>query len=223
MIDGLSDIWVYLARDPLFGLTLTVLAYLAADRVYRHLGMHPLANPVLWSVIALALVLHVTGISYERYFEGAQFIHVLLGPATVALAVPLYKAFGTLRQSWRGIALALPTSVVVASLAPKAVTTPIAMGIAEQIGGLPTLTAVFVILTGIVGGVLGPPLLSLLGVRDARARGIALGAAAHGIGTARAFNEGPETGAHASLAMGLAGLLTALLLPVVWPFVRALM
>ncbi|WP_200250901.1 LrgB family protein, partial [Thiococcus pfennigii] len=100
---------------------------------------------------------------------------------------------------------------------------PIAMGIAEQIGGLPTLTAVFVILTGIVGGVLGPPLLSLLGVRDARARGIALGAAAHGIGTARAFNEGPETGAHASLAMGLAGLLTALLLPVVWPFVRALM
>lgn len=242
MIDGLSDIWVYLTRDPLFGLTLTVLAYLAADRVYRHLGMHPLANPVLWSVIALALVLHVTGISYERYFEGAQFIHVLLGPATVALAVPLYKALGTLRQSWRGIALALPTSVVVASLgavglalvlgaaattiaslAPKAVTTPIAMGIAEQIGGLPTLTAVFVILTGIVGGVLGPPLLSLLGVRDARARGIALGAAAHGIGTARAFNEGPETGAHASLAMGLAGLLTALLLPVVWPFVRALM
>jgi predicted murein hydrolase (TIGR00659 family) len=235
MIDGLSDIWVYLARDPLFGLTLTIVAYLAADRVYRWLGMHPLANPVLWSVIALAGVLWVTGIPYARYFEGAQFIHVLLGPATVALAVPLYRALGTLRRSWRGIAVALPVSVVVASLgavglamlfgaedvtvasvAPKAVTTPIAMGISERIGGLPSLTAVLVILTGILGAVLGPPLLTLLKVRDPRARGIALGASAHGIGTARAFNEGPETGAHASLAMGLAGVLTAVLLPFVW-------
>jgi len=235
MIDGLSDIWVYLARDPLFGLTLTILAYLGADRLYRRLAMHPLANPVLWSVIALALILWATDISYERYFEGAQFIHVLLGPATVALAVPLYKALATLRHSWRGIAVALPVSVVIASLgavalawllgadqttmvslAPKAVTTPIAMGISEQIGGLPSLTAVLVIVTGILGGVLGPPLLSWLKVRDPRARGIALGAAAHGIGTARAFNESPETGAHAGLAMGIAGVLTALLLPLVW-------
>ena len=235
MIDDLSDIWVYLARDPLFGLTLTIVAYLAADRVYRRLAMHPLANPVLWSVIVLAGVLWATGIPYERYFEGAQFVHVLLGPATVALAVPLYRALGTLRRSWCGIALALPVSVVVASLgavglavlfgaedvsvasvAPKAVTTPIAMGISERIGGLPSLTAVLVILTGILGAVLGPPLLTLLKVRDPKARGIALGAAAHGIGTARAFNESPETGAHASLAMGLAGVLTAVLLPLVW-------
>jgi predicted murein hydrolase (TIGR00659 family) len=235
MIDELTDIWVYLARDPLFGLTLTIVAYLAADRVYRRLGMHPLANPVLWSVIVLAGVLWATGIPYERYFEGAQFIHVLLGPATVALAVPLYRALGTLRRSWRGIAVALPAAVVVASLgavglaalfgaedvtvasvAPKAVTTPIAMGISERIGGLPSLTAVLVILTGILGAVLGPPLLTLLKVRDPRARGIALGASAHGIGTARAFNESPETGAHASLAMGLAGVLTAILLPLVW-------
>ncbi|SDE81210.1 LrgB family protein [Rhodospira trueperi] len=235
MIDGLSDIWVYLARDPLFGLTLTIVAYLAADRVYRWLGLHPLANPVLWSVIVLAGVLWATDIPYARYFEGAQFIHVLLGPATVALAVPLYRALGTLRRSWRGIAVALPAAVVVASLgavglamlfgaedvtvasvAPKAVTTPIAMGISERIGGLPSLTAVLVILTGILGAVLGPPLLTLLKVRDPRARGIALGAAAHGIGTARAFNESPETGAHASLAMGLAGVMTAVLLPLVW-------
>jgi putative effector of murein hydrolase len=106
--------------------------------------------------------------------------------------------------------------VTVASVAPKAVTTPIAMGISERIGGLPSLTAVLVILTGILGAVLGPPLLTLLKVRDPRARGIALGASAHGIGTARAFNESPETGAHASLAMGLAGVLTAILLPLVW-------
>ncbi|MBB4265936.1 LrgB family protein [Roseospira visakhapatnamensis] len=235
MIAELSDIWVYLARDPLFGLTLTVLAYLAADQVYRRLGMHPLANPVLWSVVALALVLRGTGISYERYFEGAQFIHVLLGPATVALAVPLYRALGTVRRQWRGLLVALPASVLVASLgavalagalgageatlasvAPKAVTTPIAMGISERLGGLPSLTAVLVILTGILGAVLGPPLLSWLKVRDPRARGVALGAAAHGIGTARAFNESPETGAHASLAMGLAGVLTAILLPLAW-------
>ncbi len=235
MMAELSDIWVYLARDPLFGLTLTVLAYLAADRVYRRLGMHPLANPVLWSVIVLALVLRGTGISYERYFEGAQFIHVLLGPATVALAVPLYRALSTLRRQWRGLLVALPASVLVASLgavalawalgagqttlasvAPKAVTTPIAMGISERLGGLPSLTAVLVILTGILGAVLGPPLLSWLKVRDPRARGVALGAAAHGIGTARAFNESAETGAHASLAMGLAGVLTAILLPLAW-------
>ncbi|MQX34987.1 LrgB family protein [Roseospira navarrensis] len=235
MMNDLSDIWVYLARDPLFGLTLTVLAYLAANAVYRRLGMHPLANPVLWAVVMLGLVLAVTGIPYDRYFEGAQFIHVLLGPATVALAVPLYRALGMLRRGWRGVAVALPASVAVASLgaiglgvafgagettvaslAPKAVTTPIAMGISERIGGLPSLTAVLVILTGILGAVLGPPVLSALGVRDPRARGVALGAAAHGIGTARAFNESPEAGAAASLAMGLAGVLTAAFLPLVW-------
>ncbi|MBB4286218.1 LrgB family protein [Roseospira goensis] len=234
-MEDLADIWVYLARDPLFGLTLTLIAYLAADRLYRALGLHPLANPVLWAVVALAGVLWATGIPYDRYFEGAQFIHVLLGPATVALAVPLYRALETLRRSARAVAVALPATVLVASLgaialgllfgasdstvaslAPKAVTTPIAMGISERIGGLPSLTAVLVILTGILGGVLGPPLLSALRVRDPRARGLALGAAAHGIGTARAFHEGAETGAHASLAMGLAGVLTAVLLPLLW-------
>jgi len=234
-MDQLSDIWVYLARDPLFGLTLTVLAYLAADRVYRALGMTPLANPVLWSVAILALVLWGTGISYESYFQGAQFIHVLLGPATVALAIPLYKALGTARRQWRGLVVALPASVLVsslgavglawalgadhtvlASLAPKAVTTPIAMGISERLGGLPSLTAVLVILTGILGAVLGPPLLTWLGVRDPRARGVALGAASHGIGTARAFNESVEAGGLSGLAMGLAGVLTAILLPLIW-------
>ncbi len=232
---AVADIWVYLSRDPLFGLTATLLAYLAADRVYRALSLHPLANPVLWAVVLLAALLWATGIPYERYFEGAQFIHVLLGPATVALAVPLYRALGMLRQCWRAVAVALPAAVLVASLgaiglglafgaseatiaslAPKSVTTPIAMGISERIGGLPSLTAVLVILTGLVGAVLGPPLLSALRVRDPAARGLALGAAAHGVGTARAFNESPETGAHASLAMGLAGVLTAVLLPLVW-------
>lgn len=234
-MSGVEDIWVYLSRDPLFGLTATLLAYLAADRVYRRLNLHPLANPVLWAVVLLAGVLWATDIPYARYFEGAQFIHVLLGPATVALAVPLYRVMGTLRQCWRGVAVALPAAVVVASLgaiglgallgagevtlaslAPKSVTTPIAMGISERIGGLPSLTAVLVILTGLIGAVLGPPLLSALGVRDPRARGLALGAAAHGVGTARAFNEGAEAGAHASLAMGLAGVLTAAFLPLVW-------
>ncbi|KAA5605601.1 LrgB family protein [Roseospira marina] len=235
MMHGLTDIWVYLARDPLFGLTLTVLAYLAADVVYRRLKMHPLANPVLWSVVVLGLVLAGTGISYDRYFQGAQFIHVLLGPATVALAVPLYRALNMLRSGWPGVAVALLASVLVASLgaiglgiafgagdttvaslAPKSVTTPIAMGISERIGGLPSLTAVLVILTGILGAVLGPSVLNALGVRNPRARGIALGAAAHGIGTARAFNESPEAGYAASLAMGGAGVLTAVVLPILW-------
>ena len=233
----LAEIWVYLAEAPLAALTATLLAWMAALRVHAWCGGHPMANPVLIAVVILAGGLMATGIDYRAYFSGAQFVHFLLGPATVALAVPLYRQFALVRRSAAaavasivlggafaalagiGIALALGAAPeVVASLAPRSVTTPVAMGIAERIGGLPSLTAVVVILSGIVGAALGPVVLDLARVRDWRARGLAIGTAAHGIGTARALSVNATAGAFSGLAMGLNALATALLLPLLWGF-----
>ncbi|NHC06061.1 LrgB family protein [Azonexus fungiphilus] len=229
-----GEIWVYLSASPLLGLTVTLLAYQAAHALYRRSGAHPLANPVLVAVAILVGLLQLTATSYETYFAGAQFVHFLLGPATVALAVPLYTQFRRVRSLLlpisagllAGSATAIASAVLIArlldaspatqaSLAPKSVTTPIAMGIAERIGGLPSLTAVLVICTGVLGAIAGGKVLSLARVHDPAVRGFALGVAAHGIGTARAFQVSEQTGAFAALAMGLNGLLTALLLPAI--------
>jgi predicted murein hydrolase (TIGR00659 family) len=235
---GLAEIWVYLAREPLAALTATLLAWLVAQRLHRLLGRHPLANPVLFAVALLAAGLLGSGVAYRDYFQGAQFVHFLLGPATVALAVPLYRQWQVVRQSAlaaavsvvlgggfaaaAGVALAWMLEAapeVTASLAPRSVTTPVAMGIAEQLGGLPSLTAAVVILSGIVGAALGPAMLDLAGVKDWRARGLAIGTAAHGIGTARALSVNATAGAFSGLAMGLNALATALLLPLLWRLV----
>lgn len=228
----LGRIWVYLAATPLLGLTLTLLAYLAADWLHRRAGRQPLANPVAIAVAIIVTLLLVTGTPYRTYFDGAQFVHFLLGPATVALAVPLYAQFARLRRMWRPALIALLAGSLTAvlsalaigwalgashatlmSLAPKSVTTPIAMGIAEKIGGLPSLTAVLVIATGIVGAVIARYVLDFIGVKDHAVRGFSVGVAAHGIGTARAFQVSEMAGAFSALAMGLNGLLTAVLVP----------
>jgi predicted murein hydrolase (TIGR00659 family) len=232
MQGDLRDIWVYLAASPLLGLTVTLAAYVAGDWIYRRANRFPLLNPVLLAVILLVGFLWLTGTDYATYFDGAQFVHFLLGPATVALAVPLYMHFREVRKSALavlaslivgslsaagsavGIAWALGASrETLISLAPKSVTAPVAMGIAEQLGGLPSLTAVLVILTGILGAMLGPVVLNLLRIRDWRARGFAIGVAAHGIGTARALQINEVAGAFSGLAMGLNALATAILLP----------
>ncbi|MCA3280845.1 MAG: LrgB family protein [Roseomonas sp.] len=234
-MNNLAEIWVYLAREPLAALTATLLAWLAAQRLARAARFHPMANPVLFAVALLAGGLLLTGVDYRAYFEGAQFVHFLLGPATVALAVPLARQWRQVKRSApaaiasvivggvfaaaAGVALALAFSAtpeVTASLAPRSVTTPVAMGVAERIGGLPSLTAAIVICSGIVGAALGPALLTLLGVTDWRARGLAIGTAAHGIGTARAISVNEVAGAFSGLAMGLNALATALLLPLLW-------
>lgn len=232
MTRELHEIWVYLAASPLLGLTVTLIAYQGGYWLYRKSDHNPLVNPVLIAVIALVAVLKLTGTDYATYFEGAQFVHFLLGPATVALAVPMFQQLRQLRKSLLAIGAsviagsltAAVSAVAIAwvlgasretllSLAPKSVTTPIAMGIAEKIGGLPSLTAVLVILTGMTGAMLTTYTLNLLGVRDWRARGLAIGVASHGIGTARAILVHPLAGAFAGLAMGLNGIATALLLP----------
>lgn len=237
-MDRLTRIWVYIEESPLLWLALTLCVFWLAQQLYRRLNEFPLLNPVLVSVVVLVGILLATGTPYGDYFDGAQFIHFLLGPATVALAVPLAAQAGELKRHWLPILLALTAGSVTAvtsamaigwalgldprtllSMLPKSVTTPIAMGIAEQVGGLPSLTAVLVILTGILGAVFGIPLLRLLGIRDPLAKGFAMGVAAHGIGTARAFEHSERAGAWSGLGMGLNGALTALIVPLlVWLF-----
>jgi putative effector of murein hydrolase len=233
------ELWVYLSATPLFGLTATLVVYMLAQAAYAHLQQAPWANPVLWSVVALATVLLSTGVSYPTYFAGAQFIHFLLGPAVVALAWPLWERRVELRQRWGGLllaalaggtaasvsaltlgwALGLPVDVVL-SLAPKSVTAPVAMGIADKIGGIPALAAVFAVVTGMVGALSGKYLFGLLGLPTDpagwRARGFALGTAAHGIGAARALQVNADAGAYAGLALGLQVVLASLLMPLIF-------
>lgn len=231
---SLDALWVYLATSPLLHLTLTLLVYLLTDGLFQRSGRRALLNPVLVSMLVLIGVLWITGTDYQTYFDGAQFIHFLLGPAIVALAVPLYRGLERIRRLWLPILMAIVIGALVSatsalviaarlgashgtlmSLAPKSVTTPVAMGIAEQLGGLPSLTAALVVLTGVLGAVIGPALLTAVGVRDDRARGLALGVSAHGIGTARALQSSGLAGAFAALAMGLMALISSVLLPVV--------
>jgi len=233
MTPRLNEIWVYLAATPLLGLTATLLAYVFAHRIYERARFSPLANPVMIAVALLVTVLTVTGTPYQTYFDGAQFVHFLLGPVTVALAVPLYLQLPKLRTHvlpllgglFAGSLVAVVSAVGIGwmlggsaqtlrSLAPKSVTIPIAMGVAEKIGGLPSLTAVLVMLTGIIGAVSASGVLNLLRIRDDSVRGFATGVAAHGIGTARAFQVNQETGAFSALGMGLNGVLTAILVPI---------
>ena len=231
-LSDVAELWSYLSTEPLTWLTATILAYLAADAVSRRLGNPPLANPVLLAVLLLVPVLWLSETPYARYFDGAQFIHFLLGPATVALALPLWDNRETIAASVAPIILALVAGSVVAvasaialalafdlppevilSLAPTSTPAPVALGVAEAVGGLPSLTAVLVILTGIIGSVTVTPLMNLLGVKDWRARGFAVGVASHGIGTARAFQVNPVAGAYAGIAMAANALLTSLIVP----------
>ncbi len=225
-------IWSYLAQEPLLWLTATLVAYLAGDACFRAAGRQSWANPVMIAVILLALLLGVTETDYSTYFEGAQFVHFMLGPATVALALPLYDNLPRVRRAAlpmlaglvAGSGVAVVSALIIArafgieepvlaSLAPKSTTAPVAIGIAERIGGQPTLTAALVLLTGIFGAMIVTPLLNVLRVRDWRARGFSVGVAAHGIGTARAFQVNQTAGAFSGIGMGLNAVLTAIIAP----------
>ena len=228
------ELWVYLSATPLFGLTATLTVYVLGHAGYQRLGQAPWANPVLWTVLVLALLLGATGTPYPTYFSGAQFIHFLLGPAVVALAWPLWQRRAELRQRAGpllaaalaggavaagcavaiGWALELPAEVL-ASLAPKSVTAPVAMGIAAQLGGIPALAAVFAVLTGLVGAVSAKYLFDALRIHSPEVRGFALGTASHGLGAARALQVHPAAGAYAALALGMQVVLAALLMPLV--------
>lgn len=229
-MSGLSTIWVYLAASPLTWLGVTLAVYILSLRIAAWLGNSPLANSVLLTAAMVIPLLLLTHTSYPRYFEGAQFVHFLLGPATVSLAVPLFRNLAAVRRSIlpiiaalvagsltaMGSALAIAAAFgapadVLASIAPKSVSAPIAMELAKGLGGVPSLAAVLVILTGITGAIIVTPLMNALGVRNYAARGFAVGIASHGIGTARAFQVSDTAGAFAGIAMALNGAFTALL------------
>jgi predicted murein hydrolase (TIGR00659 family) len=230
----LYRIWVYLSETPLLWLTVTLVAFAIGDTVSARFRRHPLANPVVIAAGLLILLLTATGTRYQVYFEGAQFVHFLLGPATVALGLPLWRNRAAVRRNllpmlvalFAGSVTAIGSAVVIAwalgappeilaSLAAKSVTAPIAMALTEGIGGIPALAAVLVVLTGILGSVIVTPLMNGLGIRDYAARGFAVGIASHGIGTARAFQVSEEAGTFAGIAMGLNGALTALIFLIV--------
>jgi predicted murein hydrolase (TIGR00659 family) len=238
------ELWVYLSSTPLFGLAATLAVYVTAHAVYTRVGQQPWANPVLWTVTALAAALLITDVPYPTYFSGAQFIHFLLGPAVVALAWPLWQRRAELRARWApllavalaggltasgsawllGTAFGLPMDVVL-SLVPKSVTAPVAMGIADKIGGIPALAAVFAVITGLIGAIAGKYLFDALRIpTDAEgwaARGFALGTASHGIGAARALQVNADAGAYAGLALGLQVVLASLLIPLIFKLFQA--
>ena len=230
MSSEITNIWVYLSASPLVWLTVTLAAYVVADRIAAAARRHPLANPVVITAALVVALLLATGTSYADYFEGAQFVHFMLGPATVVLAVPLWRNLALVRKSLLPMAAALLAGSVtaaasavaiawafgappdvLASLAPKSATAPIAMELSKSLGGIPALTAVLVVLTGITGAVIVTPLMNLLKIRNYAARGFAAGVTSHGIGTARAFQVSDIAGTFAGIAMGLNGALTSLL------------
>ncbi len=238
MRDQIFSLWVYLSASPLLGLTLTLIAYQIGLFCARKAHQHPMVNPVLIAVVVLASILIISKTPYQTYFEGAQFVHFLLGTATVALAVPFYERLPQLRSLGFPLIVGLLTGAVVAiasavgilflfdaqramilTMVPKSVTAPIAMGIAEKIGGVPTIAAVFCVLTGVIGASCGKFVFDRLGIKSMAVRGFALGACAHGIGTARAYIVSPEAGAFAGLALGLHGVLASVLLPLIFSWI----
>ena len=224
--------WDALSATPAFGVALTLVCYQLGCWLQTRCSGNPLCSPVLIAIAAIVALLLLTGTEYQTYFKTASWIHFLLGPATVALAIPLYKNFGEIRRAAVAIVAAVCAGAVTASgsamaaawalgaspevvrsIAPKSITMPIAIGVSGQIGGVPELTAVLVVITGIIGGLCAPEVAALVGVRCWRARGLAAGVAGHGIATARMLALDETAGAFAGLAMGLCGLFTAVLLP----------
>lgn len=227
MTDGL---WVYLATSPLLWLAGTLVVWLAATGIARLNPGNALLNPIMLSIAVIAAVLLIAGIDYGSYFAGAQFIHFLLGPATVALGIPLYENLSLVRSNLVPMLAALVmgslaavgstvflshlfgfTPAVVASLAPKSTTAAVAMAISSGLKGDPALTAAVVVLTGICGAIVVTPMMNAMRIRDYSARGFAVGLASHGIGTARAYSVDPVAGLFSGIAMGLNAVLTSLI------------
>lgn len=223
-------LWASLGPMPLLWLSVTIVAYLVGKAIQTLCKGAAWANPVLIAILLVAGLLRVTDMPYTTYFNGAQFIHFLLGPATVALGVPLANHIGHVRRSLPGLSLALLTGAVTSmvtglmlvrwlggreilalSMAPKAVTTPIAMAVAHQIGGLPALTAALAILGGIITAIVGEPMLRAMGIHDWRAHGLAAGVAGSGVAAAQVARRDPVAAAFSALGIGLNGLLTALI------------
>ncbi|QDK39159.1 LrgB family protein [Bdellovibrio sp. NC01] len=216
----------------LLSLLMTLGIYLASRRASSRLNNHPLLSPAVLSILVISGILLLFHIPYQEYFQGARPIHYMLGPATVALALPLYEQLSRLKKVLVPLCVSLVIGSIIGifsavligasfhlphdillSLAPKSVTTPIAMSVSEKIGGIASLSTVFVMITGLFGAAIATTVLSLVRVHDPAVRGFALGLSSHGLGTARAFQVSSIAGAFAGLAMALNGLVTAIIIP----------
>ena len=231
---ALLSVWKSIATTPLLWLAATIVAYVLGQAVQRASKGSPLANPVLIAIVFVGGLLKATGTSYATYFAGAQFIHFLLGPATVALAVPLALNLSHVRRIFHGVGLALLAGsltsaisgvavvwllgggrAIAMSMAPKAATTPIALALSQEVGGVPALTAALAIAGGIVAAVVGRTVLRWLRVDDWRAHGLAAGVAGSGVAAAQVAPLSSIAAAFAALGIGLNGLLTALIVPLI--------
>jgi putative effector of murein hydrolase len=234
MSHSIQHLWTPIATTPLLWIAVTFAAYVAGRAMQRACGGSPFASPVLAAIAAVAAIVLATGTDYKTYFAGAQFINFLLGPATVALAIPLARNARLIRKNLHSVGLALLTGCVTSvvsgvalvwiaggsrtvalSMAPKAVTTPIAVAVSEQIGGVPALTAALAILGGILAAAIGQHMLHGLRVRDWRAHGLAAGLAGSAVAAAQVAERNELAAAFAALGIGLNGLLTAVLVPVI--------
>ena len=231
-VDAFTPVWENLCTQPSLWLAVTLVAYAFGMWLYKKSGFKTIFTPLLTSIVIIVATLLATHTDYATYMQGGQHINFLLGPATVALAVPLYEQRLRLAKLWIPLTCGLVVGAMVAivstisiaallgasretvvSLAPKSVTVPIAVGISEHLGGIPALTAALVVITGVTGALLCRPLFAVLREKNEATRGFAIGLAAHGVGTATAFQMSRDTGAFSGLAMGLTGLLTAFIAP----------
>ena len=235
LLDRLHSTWLSLAQSsPLPWLVLTLIVYLAAMAIYKKSGNRPSLIPVFTGVVVIVGILMVTGTPYETYRSGVSLLGLMIGPATVALAIPLYAQRERIKELWLPISVALFVGCLVAlfsalgiawlfggseatliAVAPKSATIPIALPKAERFGGKPSLAAVAVAITGISGTMMAPLLCRFLRLKDPAVQGFAIGLTAHAIGTARAIQLNPTAGAFSALAMGLNGVATAVLMPLV--------
>lgn len=223
-----------LLHMPLLWAMLTIAAFTVGQHVYRLLGNTAFLPPILTGIILVSVVLEVTGISFDTYMEGGQYLHLMLGPVVVMLAVPLYQFIHVMKKEWLRISLAITlgsgTTVAVAvamahfwigndpitiTMSTKSVTTPVAVTVSEQLGGVGALASAFVIITGVFGALMIPPLLKSVKLDDPKTMGLTLGVCAHAIGTSRALELGNQQAAYSAMAMTLTATLHAVLLPLV--------
>lgn len=221
-------------ETPQFGLILTIFVYFGGKYLYDKTKIL-LFYPLFTVTTVIIGILLITKIPYSSYNIGGEYITYLLGPVTVALAVPLYRKFQYIKKDILPIFLGVLIGSVVSiiyifylsqffgfsqeltiSLLPKSVTTPISKSISEEFGGIQSITVFATILSGIVGGSIGPIIFKLFRIRSKVAQGIALGTAAHGAGTAKALEMGEVQGSMSGLAMGLAGIITGIIFPVLY-------
>ena len=218
---------------PLFGVGISILVYTFSSYISGRLRIKIL-NPLLLTMIIIVGILLLLHIDYDIYNKGGQIISFFLGPATVVLAVPLYKQINLLKEnllpiltgilvgSISGIISILGLGklfnldlILISSLIPKSTTTPIAMEISTILGGNSSLTVTFVVITGLSGYIIGEKVLEIVGIKEPIAKGIALGTASHAIGTAKAIEMGEVEGAMSSLSIGVAGIITVFLVPLI--------